>query len=268
MNFNIINQKRLQTKKKLMNRELIFGGWVSYRDPSIAETFAMSGLDFIGIDMEHTTISLDDANRIITSCHSENTLCFPRPVSHNNDYIKPLLEAGSDGAIIQMIETKEHVKDIISKIKFPPQGNRSYGVNRAHGYGIHFKDYINTWNNSSILILQIESMKAVENIDAITDCEGIDGIMIGPYDISGSIGFPGELEHPLVKKAEDKILEMCERKGISCATQFSEISKSKILEVLNRGYTFCILSSDLFILTDWSSNTKKIIKLLQESKIK
>lgn len=264
MNYNNIKEKRNSIKQKLLNRELVFGGWVSYRDPSIAETFSMIGLDFIGIDMEHTTISIDEANRIITSCHSENSLCFPRPVSHNNDFIKPLLEAGADGAIIQMVESKANVIDLVSKTKYPPVGNRSYGVNRAHGYGLNFKNYIDNWNDSSILIVQIESIKGVENIDSITDCEGIDGIMIGPYDISGSIGFPGELEHPLVKKAEDKVLKMCEQKKISCATQFSDISTQKINTLQNDGYTFFILSSDLFILTDWALNTKDTINKIKK----
>ena len=123
------------------------------RDPAITETFAMAGFDFIAIDMEHTTLSLTDARTIITSAQSEGACCLPRPVSHSNDILKPLLEAGADGMFIQMVETPEQGRALIDAMKFPPEGKRSYGVNRAHGYGFDFADYITEWNASSSLIL-------------------------------------------------------------------------------------------------------------------
>ena len=81
MSFSDQTARRRVLKTKLRNRERVFGGWVSYPDPAITETFARAGFDFIAIDMEHTTISIEQAKRIITSCHSEGTTCLPRPVS-------------------------------------------------------------------------------------------------------------------------------------------------------------------------------------------
>ena len=162
---NNIFSNRASLKKKLRNRERLFAGWISYAHPSITETFARAGFDFIAIDMEHATISLEQAQRIIAASQSEGVPCIPRPVSHSNDYFKPLLDSGADGMLVQMVNTPEEVAAIISNIKFPPAGNRTYGVNRAHAYGFDFDEYITTWNTTSSFLLQIESIKAVENID-------------------------------------------------------------------------------------------------------
>ena len=111
---------RSQLKECFRSREQLFAGWISYAHPSIAETFSQADFDCIFIDMEHSTISIDQAQRIIAACQSESVPCIPRPVSHNNDYIKPLLESGSDGILIQMVETVEQVHQLVQLIKYPP----------------------------------------------------------------------------------------------------------------------------------------------------
>ncbi len=264
MSFQKTLSRRQSLKTKLKNREKVFGGWVSYADTAITETFAKAGFDFIAIDMEHTTISLNQAKSIITSCHAEDTCCLPRPVSHSNDIIKPLLEAGSDGMIIQMVNTVEEVKKQISYQKFPPLGNRSYGVNRAHGYGFDFEPYINSWNESSTFILQIESITAVENIEALLDFEEVDGVMVGPYDISGSLDVPGEVNHPKVRKAAEKVVEACLKYNKSCCTQVAEATPDSVNDVFDQGYTFAILGSDLFVLWKWAENMQQLIEAMKK----
>ena len=110
---NIIFEKRAELKNKMRNRERMFAGWVSYSHPSITETFARAGFDFIAIDMEHATISLAEAQRIIAASQSEGVPCIPRPVSHSDDYLKPLMESGSDGMLVQMVNTPEQVENLI-----------------------------------------------------------------------------------------------------------------------------------------------------------
>ncbi len=246
-------------KKSLRSREKLFGAWVSYAEPSITETFAKAGFDFLAIDMEHSTITLPEAKGIITSSQSHNVPCLPRPVSHSNDFIKPLLDFGADGMLIQMVNNSEDVKNIINHMKFPPIGKRSYGVNRAQGYGFDFDDYINNWNDNSVFIIQIESIEAVKNIDSILSHNEIDGVMIGPYDISGSLGFPGQLDHPDVIDASKKVINSCQKFGKSCGTQLNDPNPKNINNLFELGYTFAILGSDLFILWKWAESMKEII---------
>jgi 2-keto-3-deoxy-L-rhamnonate aldolase RhmA len=263
---NEIFKNRSILKEKLKNRERLFAGWVSYAHPSIAETFSRAGFDFMAIDMEHSTISIEQAQRIIAACQSEGVPCLPRPFSHSNDWFKPLLESGADGLLVQMVNTPDEVESIIQDLKYPPEGNRSYGVNRAQTYGFDFDEYIMNWNKTSSLIIQIESIQAVKNIDELLAFNQVDGVMIGPYDMSGSLGVPGQTSHPLVIEASLKVIEACKRHGKSCGTQVAEASAESIENLFSLGYTFAILGSDLFVLWKWSEKMQSVMNALRENK--
>ena len=256
-------KNRQNLKEKLAKRQRTLGGWISYREPAIAETFAMAGFDFIAIDMEHTTISIDDANRIITSIQSEGGVCIPRQVSHNNDYMKPLLEAGADGIMIPMVDTVDQVNTLLRNLKFPPLGRRSFGVNRAHGYGFDFERYITTWNDTGLFVIQIESIEAVENIDELVNIPGVDAVMIGPYDISGSLNVPGDTNHPKVREAGRKVVDACAKVGVSCMTQVADVTADAVEDAFDQGFTSIVLGSDLFILWKWAEAMKTIMDRLR-----
>ncbi len=259
----IIN-KRIELKNKLRNRERLFAGWVSYAHPSITETFARAGFDFIAIDMEHSTISVEQAQRIIAASQAEGVPCLPRPVSHSNDWFKPLLESGADGLLVQMVNKPEEVEEIIRHLKYPPIGNRSFGVSRAQAYGFDFDEYIKCWNDTSSFIIQVESIEAVENIEKLLAFDEVDGVMVGPYDISGSLGVPGQTSHPLVIEASKKVIKACERFGKSCGTQVADATMESVQELFDMGYTYAILGSDLFVLWKWAEQMHGMIELLKK----
>jgi 2-keto-3-deoxy-L-rhamnonate aldolase RhmA len=257
--------RRKTLKTKLASRKPVFAGWVSYSHPSITETFAKAGFDFITIDMEHTPISLEQAQRIIAACQAYDSLCLPRPVSHSNDITKPLLESGADGMLYPMVNTEEELKKIIEYNKYPPVGKRSFGVNRAQEYGFVFDQYIKEWNDHSTLMLQIESIQAVENIESLLKYKEVDGVMIGPYDMSGSLGVPGQTNHPLVLEASKKVIMACEKYGKSCGTQVADVQPDSIQKLFDQGYTYAILGSDLFVLWKWAENMKNYIEKFKAS---
>jgi 2-keto-3-deoxy-L-rhamnonate aldolase RhmA len=243
---------RAALKARFRARERLFGGWISYSHPSITETFARAGFDFIAIDMEHSTISLAEAQRIIAASQSEGVPCLPRPVSHSNDWLKPLLESGADGAVVQMVNTVEEIEALIGHIKYPPIGRRSYGVNRAQMYGYDFDEYVSNWNATSTFIIQVESVEAVENIDALLSFDEVDGVMVGPYDISGSLGVPGQTGHPRVIEASRHVIAACARAGKSCGTQTADPGEAGVNALFELGYTYAILGSDLFVIWKWA----------------
>ncbi len=257
----IQKERQLKLKKALRNRERLFAAWVSFAHPSITETFARAGFDFIAIDMEHSTINQAEAQRIIAASQAEGVPCLPRPVSHSNDYIKPLLESGADGMLIQMVNTQEDVKRLIDNFKYPPIGKRSYGVSRAQGYGFDFEEYITCWNQNSSFIIQVESIEAVNNIEKLLSFDEVDGVMVGPYDISGSLGFPGQTDHPKVIEASKKVITACEKYSKSCGTQIADPNEKNIKGLFDLGYTYVILGSDLFVLWKWSEQMKKLINV-------
>jgi 2-dehydro-3-deoxyglucarate aldolase len=254
-----LDQKINNLKLKLKNREIVFAAWVSFGHPSITEIFAQGPFDFLAIDMEHSTINLEQAQRIIAASQAFGKPCLPRPVSHSNDYIKPLLDSGADGLIAPLVSSNSEVVSLLEKIKFPPQGKRSFGVNRAHNYGLNFDNYISTWNQNSIFIPQIETRQAVENIESIIENEQVDAVMVGPYDLSGSFGFPGEINHPQVVEAQQKIISACTKKGKSCGTQVKIFTEAEVKNTISLGYNLIFSSSDLFILADWTQSASKIV---------
>lgn len=260
---NELFNRRVALKRKLRARERMFAGWVSYAHPSITETFARAGFDFIAIDMEHSTISVEQAQRIIAASQFEGVPCLPRAVSHSNDWLKPLLESGADGLLVQMVNTPEEVAEIIQNLKYPPAGRRSYGVNRAQAYGFDFDTYIRNWNETSSFIIQVESIQAVENIEKLVAFDDVDGVMIGPLDISGSLGVPGQTAHPLVIEASRKVINACERAGKSCGTQVADASDQSVRALFDLGYTYAILGSDLFVLWKWAESMQALMQRMK-----
>lgn len=260
---NQIFENRAALKQKMRNRERMFAGWISYAHPSITETIARAGFDLMFIDMEHSTISLEQGQRIIAASQSEGVPCIPRPVSHSNDYLKPLLESGADGMLVQFVETPDQVEALIKDVKYPPVGRRTYGVNRAQAYGFDFDEYIHNWNSTSTFMLQVESIKGVENIESLLAFNEVDGVMIGPLDIAGSLGVPGQTTHPLVIEASRKVIESCERRGISCGTQMADANPTTVQAVFDLGYNYAILGSDLFVLWKWAAQMQEMMKKMR-----
>ena len=215
------------------------------------------------IDMEHSTISLEQGQRIIAASQSEGVPCIPRPVSHSNDYLKPLLESGADGLLIQMVETLEQVQALIRDVKYPPLGRRTYGVNRAQAYGFDFEEYIHNWNETSTFMIQIESIMGVDNIEQLLAFDEVDGVMVGPLDIAGSLGVPGQTTHPLVIEASRKVIAACERHGKSCGTQVADATPDTVKALFDLGYNYAILGSDLFVLWKWATQMQEMMKKMR-----
>lgn len=254
----------MSLRKFFQNRERLFGGWTSLAHPQITEIFASVWKpDFIGIDIEHSTISLAESQRIIAAGQASQVPILPRIASHNGEAIKRLADSGADGFIVPMVDTPEQLGQIIRWIKYSPAGSRSFGVARAQGYGAEFSRYTREWNEKSVLIIQIESVTGVKHVDALLDNEYVDGVMIGPYDISGSLGVPGELEHKDVLKACDTVIEAAHKFKKSIGTQDTDPSEASIRNYLGRGYNFLVLSSDIFLMWRWCEKMREMTQGLK-----
>lgn len=254
------NQKRIQLKNKIRQRKKVLAAWTSLSHPSITEIFSRIGVGFIGIDIEHSTISQNESQRIIAAAQAGGSLCLPRIATHNMEMIKRLLDSGADGIIVPMVDNADDVRKIISWMKYPPSGKRGFGIARAQGYGFDFNEYIARWNQVSTLIVQIESIEAVDNIEEILSFDEIDGVMVGPYDISGSLGIPGQLEHPKVKEAAKRVIVACKKHKKGCGTQLIDPDIKNVAGKIKDGYTFIVLSSDIFLLWQWSARMQNIVK--------
>ena len=248
----------MSLKQKLRDRKPIYGAWTSLGHPSITEIFTRAGVDFVAIDIEHSTIGQEQSQRIIAAAQAGGALCLPRVGSHNGEQIRRLLDSGADGIIVPTVDTLAQVQQLVDWSKFPPEGKRSYGVARAQGYGFDFAEYTSGWNKRSVFIVQIESVTGVENVEQIVGHPLVDGAMVGPYDISGSLGVPGQLDHPKVKEACAKVIKACAKMGKGCGTQLIEPTPAGVSEALRGGFTFIVLSSDVFLLWKWADRMRQI----------
>ena len=249
----------MSLRDSLKHRNKVYGGWTSIGHPQVAEMLVRSGVDFLGIDIEHSTISQEQSQRIIAACHAGGIPCLPRVATHNLESIKRLLDSGADGIIVPNVETTNQVEQLIKAIKYPPLGTRGFGIARAQGYGHEFEKYTTKWNDSSILIIQIESISAVENIDKLLQFDEVDGAMVGPYDISGSLGIPGQIDHKKVMEAGQLVVKACEKYGKACGTHDIDPTLESVKSSLDSGYTFVILASDVFILWRWGERMQDLI---------
>ncbi len=193
----------------------VIGGHVFLTDPSITEAMAMYGYDFIWIDAEHGPFDKHTLLMHVMAANAGGAAAFVRVAENNPAVIKPILEMGINGIIIPMILTEEDAQRAIKACLYPPLGIRGFGPRRACRYGqTPIKTYLEDASDSFLRILQIEHIQAVENIDAILAVPGLDAIIIGPNDLSASIGRLGESMHPEVLALGEQIIAHAKRAGV------------------------------------------------------
>jgi len=238
----------MNLKQKLRNRELTIGSWITLGHPSIAEIMAKAGYDWLTVDMEHSAITMHQAQQLIQVI--ELCGCVPLVRVGNNDpnLIKRVMDAGAHGVVVPMVNTREDAEQAVASVKYPPIGFRGVGLARAQGYGTSFEEY-KQWNDDeSIVIVQIEHIKAVENLEEILKVDGVDGFIIGPYDLSGSLGVPGEFDHPDVVAALEKVKEISTRLNALSGFHVIPPTVEDLQEKVAEGYLFVAHSLDILFL--------------------
>jgi 2-dehydro-3-deoxyglucarate aldolase len=251
-------------RRRLRGRSAILAAWTSIGHPSIAEILSSAGVDFVGIDLEHSTIEHEQAQRIIAATHAAGIVCLPRVASHNGEQVRRLLDSGADGVIVPQVASPTEVERIVEWCKYPPIGKRSYGVARAQGYGADFDRYVETWNERSTILIQIESIAGVEAVNELLAHEEVDGAMVGPYDLSGSLGIPGHLSDARVTEACVGVINACRRHRKACGTQLVEPTEQEVRDALAGGYSFAVLASDVFVLWKWSERMRNLISRVRD----
>ena len=172
------------------------------------------------------------------------------------------MDAGADGIIVPMVKNRAEALQALEYTYYPPEENQ-VGLSRAQRYGIGFDQYKTHLNNNMIVIAQIEHIDAVNNIEEIATTDGIDGIIVGPYDLSGSMGIPGEYEKTNVQKALQKVEESCIKLGKSLGFHVIQSDASYLEEKINKGYNFLAFSLDFFFLGDKAREEMKKFKNLK-----
>lgn len=247
-------------KEKIRNRQLTVGSWITVANTAIAEIMARSGYDWLTVDMEHSSITVKDAQELIRVIE----LCGVAPlvrVGHNQpNLIKRVMDSGAHGVIVPMVNSREDAEQAVGSVKYPPLGFRGVGLARAQKYGADFEGY-RQWNQQdSIVIVQIEHIKAVENLESILSVEGVDGFIVGPYDLSGSLGIPGEFDHPEVIAALDQVRKVAQDLNALSGFHVIPPDLAELDKKIADGYLFIAHSLDILMLGEQCRASGKHIK--------
>ncbi|PIB23372.1 HpcH/HpaI aldolase family protein [Maribacter sp. 4G9] len=249
-------------KKKLKNREVSFGSWLTIPHPSIIEIMSSAGFEWLTIDIEHSAIDISTLQNLVAHVQANKMEALVRVSKNEEVIIKRVMDAGANGVIVPMVKNAEEARQAVSWVKYPPLGSRGVGLSRAQHYGIAFNEY-NKWvQEEAVVIAQIEHIEGVNNLSEILDVEGIDGIIVGPYDLSASMGKPGMFYDDDVKEVLARIDMITLEKSRSLGFHVIESDYKKVVDKLNMHYNFLAFSLDFFFLGD---KAREQMDLLRDS---
>lgn len=208
---------RLETissvRAKLANNQLSLGSWIQIPNSSTAEILGQAGYDWIAVDMEHGSISICQLPDLFRALELGGTLPLVRLAQGEKKDCKQALDAGAGGVIVPMIESATQLAAIRDACRWPPSGARGVAFSRANLFGKHFEQYREE-AQAPLLIAMIESKQAVDNLEEILEVDGLDAILIGPYDLSASMGITAQFNHSDFVATMNRIRDLCKHAGI------------------------------------------------------
>tara|TARA_B100001996_G_scaffold145188_1_gene110535 strand:+ start:247 stop:981 length:735 start_codon:yes stop_codon:yes gene_type:complete len=233
-----------------MNKsDISIGTWLSLYSEAIAELLVKAGYEWITVDLEHSAISIDQAEKLIRVIDLAGAKPFVRVSSNDEVQIKRVLDAGALGIIVPMVNSQEDVMKAVNAVNYPPIGSRGMGLARAQGYGEAKakKTYIENTSKEIELYIQIESKEALDNLDDIFS-QKINGYIIGPYDLSASMGIAGDFSNPDFINTELKIIETAKQYDIKRGYHIVEPDEDELEHRKSQGYNFIAYSVDFRML--------------------
>lgn len=238
----------MSLKKDICNGKLVLGSWITIGHPAIAEIMAKAGFDWLAIDMEHAPISIAQCQELIRTIDLCGVTPLVRVAQNNAVFIKQALDAGAAGVIVPMVNSKEEAEAAVRAAKYSPEGYRGVGLARAQGYCTDFEKYKKYADEETIVIVQIEDIKAVNDLESIFKVKGVDAFIVGPYDLSGSLGVPGEFEQQGVRDALEKIKRVSKDMNMTAGYHVVTSDAEKVREKIQEGYTFIAYGVDFLFL--------------------
>ena len=237
-------------RKRLKAGETLLGSMVTLAAPAIAEVLADVGFDWLFIDGEHGPLETGDILGILQAVGGR-IACIVRVPGAEEVPIKKVLDLGAEGIIVPQVNTVDQAASVVRYARYSPAGSRGVGLSRAHGYGMRFQPYLATANEQIAVIVQAEHAHAVENIESIVKVEGIDAVLIGPYDLAASLGKMGRIDDPVVTDAIEHVSKTCQAAGMPLG--YFGVSAAAVRPYMKRGYTLITAGVDTLFLSGAAS---------------
>ena len=232
-------------RSRLTAGEFLAGTMLTLASPEVAELLAEVGFDWLFVDAEHSPMGPAQLQLIMQGAGREMP-CLIRLPSSGEVAIKKALDSGAAGIIVPQINSAQAAEAVVQMAKYAPDGQRGVGVGRAHGYGQHFQEYVSTANEETTVVVQAEHIEAVRNIDEIAAVPGIDAVLVGPYDLSASLGKLGQVNDPEVRTAIDRVTDACLQRGVKLG--IFGMTAGAVKPYIEAGYTLIVAGIDTALL--------------------
>src|SRR5687767_2911882 len=234
-------------RSRLKRREKLLGTMVTLASAASAEVLASLGFDWLFIDGEHGPLETRELLEILQAV-GDKTACIVRVPQAAEVPIKRALDLGAHGIIVPQVNTAEQAADVVRWSRYAPEGERGVGLARAHGYGQKFREYLSAANREIAVIVQAEHARAVENIGAIARVPGVDAVLVGPYDLSASLGKMGQIDDAAVVAAIDRITGAC--RGAGMPLGIFGVTAAAVRPYAARGYSLLVAGVDTLYLAN------------------
>jgi 2-keto-3-deoxy-L-rhamnonate aldolase RhmA len=243
------------------SKQVTVGSWLSLGSPYVAEIMVRAGFEWLVIDMEHSAANgLFQVQSLIQVIDLAGCKPFVRIPAHDPTVIKQVMDAGAHGVIVPMVNTRAEAEAVVESVRYPPTGKRGVGLWRAQGYGRTFEAYRQWLEESSVVVVQIEHHQAVKNLEQILRVDGVDGFIIGPYDLSASLGVPGDFDHPMVAEALKEVETVARETEKWAGYHIVYPDQDQFKDKIRRGYNFIAYGVDFTYLTHFIDQEMVFVK--------
>lgn len=223
--------------------KIFIGFWCQFFDQFAIKVLCNNNYDWIALDMEHGVYNFKDISILSDIIKSHNKLPFVRLNESNENNIQRSLDCGADGLILPMIEDPNKLISLVSKMKYPPSGTRSVGYTNSNKFGLNLREDIKI-KSKPYLVIQIESLKGVENLKDLIKIKEVDAVMIGPYDLSASLGCPGDFKNKKFINCLKVVNQIIKKSSKLNGYHIVDPDPSELRQKIKLGYSFIAYGTD------------------------
>lgn len=233
-------------RSALLRGERLFGTMITLGHGAVAEVLVESGVDWLFVDGEHGPFDAAELQTVLQAV-AGRVPCLVRVPTSDEAPIKRALDLGATGVIVPQVNSADQAARVVQFSRYPPQGARGVGIARAHGYGARFQSYVGAANDETVVVVQAEHIQAVEQIEKIVAVAGVDCVLIGPYDLSASLGQMGQIDHPSVVQAIEHVTAVC--RAARMPLGIFGVTAAAVRPYLARGYSLLTCGVDTILLS-------------------
>jgi len=230
-------------RKVLRMGGVSIGSWMQLPDASVAEIMGEAGFDWVAVDLEHGSLGVSELPNLFRALELGGTLPLVRLARGHHKDCKQALDAGAGGVIVPMVESAAQLLEVRDACRWPPAGNRGVGFSRANLFGQHFDEYRGE-AQAPLLVAMIENVRVLDELGTILAVEGLDALLVGPYDLSASMGLTGRFEEPAFLDAMARIRDTCAARSVPSGIHVVAPDPALLQRAVNDGHRFIPYSID------------------------